>query len=970
MIASFVPFCSCRNLLSYSGLLSEKRADLQLSPCLRRNQISSPCTSLFTRRTREKLWWNFSRVPCASSRHSGVFSDPSSRKELVRMEESKNAASSSGLRQRCPSKDTSLKWSWVNRSAAVHQILRNFKRSYSPVEQDSSVIRPAVSYAPQMYGSGKTTVGLHFRTFVLLNRAYLAQRISEFPGIDDTGESVGERAVEALLNETLYVSLDLRDFPDFKREGFKSTLIKTISEKAVDALSNGSELLAKVLENSENPGKWLNSLFEVTNKRYLFLFIDEIGLLAEGDFDKFPDLDPQREPGKLNVYCLFFRVLSSLLIQRFVICYLAGRSDAIITKQEDAISSRVNLDFVRLDPFSEETTKLFIQGMKTSGGEIVLQLLFPRHPEGPDWFFKQVFNYTGGVPIYVRHVIQVLVDTCVHNKLYNLSERRMRRLVETVGPMSEIMATPSNMKPEAVSVFCTLLLSSILEYRFAITETIYGGSVIGNDSKYILDVANNFGFYYEYCTGGILLDDKMEGEEMDEEDIMNEMNAGNVEMVKLIFPKIVFEGIKEEYLDYLPLRYIYYLSPLHVPPESPSSLGFRFKVIFALILYVRCSLCTRLGELDIFRQSFVENILLEAEKCLVKVIPSFNVLLNTKFSANEELYSPSAWKEFYDKYLSEDGIFLPNRNNSAGPDIIVRVSVPIDASSSTPKKTQSSLTPVSMDTSSKKRRVYLIGIALKCYGTSGVGVAKIKEEVDKFLVPVSSQLELEKNDIWAIQLVVSTSYNNDVSNHFVDKQNWVVDTGKKDSSSSSTPSHGMSYSDSDKEGLRIGRNCQLVVCSIENLEKFLGNEIYDQIEKARSSERESFLTEVTPLSRLIGTLFEHGWARGRSAEPEAYLGKSTEKNIGANRVDSTVKSSSSVVPVRQDQFDWMEFLKTYCDFTESEARECLYALEGFSESEMEVVDTSMLKELGIDDPLKRVKIVAGMASYARKKRQS
>jgi hypothetical protein len=124
---------------------------------------------------------------------------------------------------------------------------------------------------------------------------------------------------------------------------------------------------------------------------------------------------------------------------------------------------------------------------------------------------------------------------------------------------------------------------------------------------------------------------------------------------------------------------------------------------------------------------------------------------------------------------------------------------------------------------------------------------------------------------------------------------------------------------------------------------------------------------VTPLSRLIGTLFQHGWARRKFAKAEAYLEKSTEKNIDANRVDSTFNSSSSVVSARGDRFDWMEFLKTYCDLTESEATECLHALEGFSESEMEVVNKGMLKELGIDDPLKRVKVVTGMASYARNK---
>ncbi|KAK4522636.1 hypothetical protein GAYE_PCTG14G0526 [Galdieria yellowstonensis] len=882
------------------------------------------------------------------------------------MEESKNAASSSGPRQRCPSKDTSLKWSLVNRSAAVHQILRNFRRSYSLVEQNSNFIRPTVTYAPQMYGSGKTTVGNHFRKFVLLNRAYLAQRISEFPGIADSGESVGKRAVEALLNETIYVNIDLRSFPDFGGEDFKSTLIKKISDKAVDSLSSESELLAKVLKNRKDPKEWLNSLFQVTNKRYLFLFIDEIGMLPSRKFYQFPDLDPQRNPHKPNVYRLFFEILSSFLVLPYVICYLAGRSDGIVTKQEDAITSRVNLDFLCLDPFSEDATKLFIQGMKICTGEIVLQLLFPRHPEGPDWFFKQAYNYTGGVPIYVRHVIQALVDTCVHNKLYNLSERRMRRLVETVAPMSDIIATPEDMEPKALSMFCTLLLSSILEYRFAITETMYGGSVNEDESKYVLDIANNFGFYYKYCSDGILSGDKRKGEEIDEGDIVYEIDEANVPMVKLVYPKIVLKAVKENYKQYPLLRYIYYLFSLHALVESSSSLRFRSKVIFASILYVRCSLSRQLGELSLFHQSFVENIVFNTDMCCVRSVPSFSSELTTKYSADEQSYSLNAWKDLYDKYLSEDGIFLPNKDNSCGPDILVRVSVPIDDGSSSSDEGYSSLTEMFVETSSKKRRVYLIGIALKCYHCSTVSLAMIKNEVDKFLVPVSSQLELEKNDIWAIQLVVSTSYNNEVSSHFVDKLNWVIDTRKKDSSSSSTPSHDMNYSNSDQGGLRIGRNCQLVVCSLDNLEKFLGKEIYDQIQKV-CSERENFLTKVTPLSRLIGTLFEHGWARGRSAEPEAYLGKSTEKNIGAYRVESTVKSSSSVVPVRQGQFDWMEFLKTYCDLTESEARESSYRLSRLREQDLEGLDSYLLEVLGIKDRRVRIKIVAGVGKYIESK---
>jgi len=200
-----------------------------------------------------------------------------------------------------------------------------------------------------------------------------------------------------------------------------------------------------------------------------------------------------------------------------------------------------------------------------------------QHLEGPDWFFKQVYNYTGGVPIYVRHVIQVLVDTSVHNKLYNLSERRMCRQVETVAPMSDIIATPEDMEPKALSMFCTLLLSLILEYRFAITETIYGGSVNEDESKYVLDIANNFGFYYKYCSDGILSGDKRKGEEMDEGDIVYEIDEANVPMVKLVYPKIVLKAVKEDYKQYPLIRYIYHLFSLHALVESLLHCGLDLK---------------------------------------------------------------------------------------------------------------------------------------------------------------------------------------------------------------------------------------------------------------------------------------------------------------------------------------------------------------------------------------------------------
>jgi len=114
-------------------------------------------------------------------------------------------------------------------------------------------VRPSVCFAPQMYGSGKTTLGKHFREFVLLNRQVLEKDIIEFPGIAGSGVSAGERAVEALLNETLYVNVDLRDFPDFDGEDFKPTLLEVISTEALSTLPNKPELLAKVLKNRKKP---------------------------------------------------------------------------------------------------------------------------------------------------------------------------------------------------------------------------------------------------------------------------------------------------------------------------------------------------------------------------------------------------------------------------------------------------------------------------------------------------------------------------------------------------------------------------------------------------------------------------------------------------------------------------------------------------------------------------------------------
>jgi hypothetical protein len=108
------------------------------------------------------------------------------------------------------------------------------------------------------------------------------------------------------------------------------------------------------------------------------------------------------------------------------------------------------------------------------------------------------------------------------------------------------------------------------------------------------------------------------------------------------------------------------------------------------ILYVRWSFCKRLGELSIFRQCLLDEIPKCENEYISRVVPSFSSKIDEDHSADDKSYSTSAWKKFFDQYLSKDGIILLSRQNSCGPDVILRVSVPINGVSSAPEEGKSS----------------------------------------------------------------------------------------------------------------------------------------------------------------------------------------------------------------------------------------------------------------------------------------
>jgi len=292
------------------------------------------------------------------------------------------------------------------------------------------------------------------------------------------------------------------------------------------------------------------------------------------------------------------------------------------------------------------------------------------------------------------------------------------------------------------------------------------------DLIYVLDTSRSFGFYFV----------KTDEDQFDEVDT----DSPIFPVFKLIFPKIMSRYIGKEYWQNPCFRVISWLfasiSDRHVDYSRKSL----FKIVFSLILYIRLSYCKRMGELSIFSNSLAENISMQPGECssssnmelVVKNVSAFCFAVDNLVN---DIHSGNAWKLFYEQYLSRDGIYLSDQENSYGPGVLIRISDFMQNSSITYEgdlsSKQASLETVS--NSLQKQKTYLIGISLKCYHDSFCTVSHdiIKEEVAKFLYPMSSQLDLEENNVTVIQLIVSNKYTPEVCSYLTDNQSWILDSG-------------------------------------------------------------------------------------------------------------------------------------------------------------------------------------------------
>jgi len=147
----------------------------------------------------------------------------------------------------------------------------------------------------------------------------------------------------------------------------------------------------------------------------------------------------------------------------------------------------------------------------------------------------------------------------------------------------------------------------------------------------------------------------------------------------------------------------------------------------------------------------------------------------------------------------------------------------------------------------------------------------------------------------------------------------------------------------------------------------LGQQVYEQLQKVYS-DNESVLMKFDPLAKLLGINLERLWRSDVPVVPEP-----SQMDIVSTRTDTDemqVTERKGVVSVRQGEFDWIEFLKTYCDLTESEARVCSDVLKVMNESDLEGMDSNVVRKLGIEDTTLRAKVVSGIRFYVRNKSQT
>eukprot|EP00871_Galdieria_phlegrea_P003741 jgi/Galph1/4368/GphlegSOOS_G3027.1 len=666
----------------------------------------------------------------------------------------------------------------VNRQQAVLQVLDAFSDSYDKSDPKKlCVVRPVVCFAGHMNGAGKTTFGKCFRDFLVINKEYIWQARSE------QLLQVVQHQKRVWMHFTTIPCI-LKEFPR-KGTRFAYTFAECICRSALSEFPNSEELLSEVLPLiPQGASEWLRKLMRVINKKYLFLFVDEIKYLGVEDHFQFGDLkSPSSKKDSSEAYNVFFLTLRPLFSAVFVFCVIAGRVDRVVLKQSPRISPMM-LEFLPLDPLPCQGVH-YIMEHSLYHQTPIQQILFPSNRQELVRYSRVIWDYTGGVPFYVSYVLSEWTKRCeLYPEWRDLSVEDLVKKLGTIPMMDSLFVNLETIKPRMVAVFSTMLLVSAVGIPIDILKSHYYLWNLGFQSSQIVDIC------------------------------------------------------------------------------------------IALPQYVT----------------------------------SFNSSVSGDASIADTTYHPNAWNIFYDTFLSkEDGIFIPFSQYSKGPDLIIRLPKNVTEDTISPSQMTDS-SQVSTFSSQQGPMIYLIGISLKCYHLAGqgVGLSHIKNETEKFLIPVAQQLGLKAKNIVVIQLVVSTRYTKEVTKQFTDHQNWVLNSGTYENDNGHIYHQSLSsapISGSANEWLTIPSRCQLAVCSTTSVQSFFGPVAYSQLGEVFLNE-DAIQTDskLIPLSLAL-TSWLQGMLRDKPESGRVGLGMEMRSDANAMQVEYTREGSASGA-----EFDWKRFL--------------------------------------------------------------
>jgi len=516
MPANFVSFCSWVNFLSPSGLLSGKR-----------NQISSPRTSLFIRLTREKVRWNSSLVCCASSPHSGVGPEPRE-DSLSRKTDSerdspapswRNASKGAiaharenilifcllvsmssfpGTARMIPHYNTAI----VGRRRDVFSVTSAFymlevcrDALRGGVMRDYRLTLP---FAPHLYGCGKTALVKEYQNLLdAMGGDWVASQ-----------KTISDLTPGFFLNNMkqgclLYVDMSRLTGIEPKERDLKWAVWYVIIEAACKKMAlpvpDPEEVHEELQMLSTAFIEKIRAILGLTSDQYLVVGFDEVGVLDS--VHKFFDVDNFR--GRIGPYDNFFGIVRRLCELPHFFPIIVGKCEGLNVRNYLGNASKILLKLVPLSPLDQASIEEHLE-KSTFKNTPVSSVLCHRDFSIKD-LSELLLEYTDGVPGLIVGAVSVLLKYVAATPNVSFTRESIESILNDPTNAEKCVAPYYLSRLEGLSdehkvTMKKLILSHLYCIQFGLRNSL---SDSGQDSAYVFDLLTDFGLYRrEYSKPG------------------------------------------------------------------------------------------------------------------------------------------------------------------------------------------------------------------------------------------------------------------------------------------------------------------------------------------------------------------------------------------------------------------------------------------------------------------------------------